>query len=156
MLFRSHRLTPSLSVGYKPFSTLPLRIRASWRNGYRIPTFNDLYYSRVGNRDLRPEIANQYNIGLSWASSFGQNSSFMFTVDGYYNDVKDKIVAMPTMFIWSMRNLGKVQMKGLDLSASSQIYLSIRQSLQISANYSFQKAIDLSDAESRKDRKSVV
>ena len=144
-----HRFTPSLSVGYKPFSTLPLRIRASWRNGYRIPTFNDLYYSRVGNRDLRPEIANQYNIGLSWALSFGYNSSFMFTVDGYYNDMKDKIVAMPTMFIWSMRNLGKVQMKGLDLSASSQIYLSIRQSLQISANYSFQKALDLSDAESR-------
>lgn len=30
------------------------------------------------------------------------------TVDGYYNDVTDKIVAFPTTYAWKMANYGKV------------------------------------------------
>lgn len=35
-----------------------------------MPTFNDLYYYRLGNRSLRPEKANEYNMGITWSRSF--------------------------------------------------------------------------------------
>ena len=38
------------------------------------------------------------------------------SVDAYYNRVKDKIVAVPTMFIWKMMNLGKVETIGTDIN----------------------------------------
>ena len=36
------------------------------------------------------------------------------SVDGYYNEVDDKIVAVPTMFVWKMSNVGKVETYGVD------------------------------------------
>ena len=37
-----------------------------------------------------------------------------FTLDGYYNDVTDKIVAFPTTYAWKMANYGKVHAAGVD------------------------------------------
>ena len=34
-----------------------------YKNTFRVPTFNDLYYLRIGNTSLRPEKAREYNIG---------------------------------------------------------------------------------------------
>lgn len=31
------------------------------------------------------------------------------SADAYYNRVKDKIVAVPAMFVWKMSNVGKVE-----------------------------------------------
>jgi hypothetical protein len=56
------RLSPSVSVLYKPFAGKNLRIRASWQDIFRTPTFNDLYYDRVGNSALKPEKAGQVNV----------------------------------------------------------------------------------------------
>lgn len=33
------------------------------------------------------------------------------TVDGYYNDVTDKIVAFPTTYAWKMANYGKFMLR---------------------------------------------
>ena len=66
-----------------------------------MPTFNDLYYYRLGNRSLRPEKANEYNMGITWSRSFSSFLNYLsVTVDGYYNDVTDKIVAFPTTYAW--------------------------------------------------------
>ena len=37
---------------------------------------------------------------------------FSISADGYYNTVKDKIVALPTMYVWKMMNMGEVDIKG--------------------------------------------
>ena len=44
---------------------------------------------------------------------------FRLQVDGYYNTVHDKIVAYPKgqQFRWTMLNLGKVHIKGVDAMA---------------------------------------
>ena len=42
--------------------------------GYRAPTFNDLYYLRMGNTNLRPERADQYNLGLTWTALSAKRS----------------------------------------------------------------------------------
>jgi outer membrane receptor protein involved in Fe transport len=92
-----NRLSPYVSFTYKPFDKKDLRFRAFYKNIFRLPTFNDLYYSRIGNADLRPEITNQFNVGATYSVSPAKCLPLLsITVDAYRNDVKDKIVAIPT------------------------------------------------------------
>lgn len=145
------RLSPSVSISYKLFEKANFRIRASYKDAYRAPNFNDLYYSRVGNRNLLPEKATQFNLGLTWSGTLWPEvvEYASFSVDGYSNLIKDKIVAIPTMFIWRMLNIGKVGMSGLDVNGVAQISLPAMMSLSLNANYSLQYAVDISDPESK-------
>lgn len=83
--------------------------------------FNDLYYQEVGNSKLKPENARQYNIGLTYSRNVCTFLPYLSaTVDAYYNKVTDKIIAYPTknLAVWSMRNLGSVEIKGIDATGS--------------------------------------
>ena len=107
------RLSPAVSLSWRPFSESTLRIRASYKDIFRVPTFTDLYYLRMGNTNLKPEETSQYNVGVTWSSSCGDwLRHFSISADGYYNTVKDKIVALPTMYVWKMMNMGEVDIKG--------------------------------------------
>ena len=110
------RFTPSVSMSVKPWNERQIFVRASWRQAFRLPSFNDLYYYRLGNRDLRPERTNETNIGLTYSGHLpaGQLS---VTADAYLNRVHDLIVAFPTTFAWKMYNYGKVDIKGLNVMA---------------------------------------
>ena len=110
------RFTPSVSMSVKPWNERQIFVRASWRQAFRLPSFNDLYYYRLGNRDLRPERTNETNIGLTYSGHLpaGQLS---LTADAYLNRVHDLIVAFPTTFAWKMYNYGKVDIKGLNVMA---------------------------------------
>lgn len=138
------RLSPFASLSYRLMKEEDLRIRLSFKDGFRVPTFNDLYYARVGNVSLMPEKALQANLGLAWQHDF-RGGSLSLTADTYYNNVKDKIIAVPTMFIWKMRNAGKVQMAGADITASLHYVLAEWLSIDTSAGYSFQYAVDVTD-----------
>ena len=113
-----------------------------------MPTFNDLYYARVGNRNLRPEIAHQTNVGLTFSRTYDWGCVDL-TADGYYNFIKDKIVAVPTMFIWKMRNVGQVAMYGVDVTAALRWRLAKWMIFHLSGNYSLQYALDVTDPESK-------
>ncbi len=143
---RKH-LSPSLGVSYKILSGRNLRIRASVKDAYRIPTFNDLYYARVGNTNLKPERAVQYNAGITYSDKLfpGLLDYVVFSVDGYYNTVKDKIVAIPTMFIWKMLNMGEVDIWGGDINFSTAFTVCGSVDFNLSGNYSYQYAVDISD-----------
>lgn len=106
---------PNVSLSYKMLSHKDLFLRASWRKAFRLPTFNDMYYYRIGNHDLRPEKTDEMNFGFTYSDkySFGEVS---FTADVFYNRVKDMIVAVPTTFAWKMSNYGKVRIKGVNLN----------------------------------------
>ena len=110
------RFTPSISMSVKPWNERQIFVRASWRQAFRLPSFNDLYYYRLGNRDLRPERTNETNIGLTYSGHLpaGQLS---VTADAYLNRVHELIVAFPTTFAWKMYNYGKVDIKGLNVMA---------------------------------------
>jgi outer membrane cobalamin receptor len=142
------KLSPYLSITYKPFAQQDLRFRAFYKNIFRLPSFNDLYYSRIGNVDLRPETTNQYNIGLTYSVVPARWIPLLsVTLDGYRNYVKDKIVAMPTknIFVWSMLSLGKVEVTGLDLTAETTFFVSDRLGFVLGGNYTYQRALDLTD-----------
>lgn len=145
------RLSPAVSVSYRLLRGENLRIRASYKDIFRVPTFNDLYYDRIGNKDLDPEKATQYNLGLTWSGTSDRlRLDFLsITVDGYYNRVDDKIVALPTLFIWKMMNMGKVDIKGIDANLSARFILPAGMYLQVGGSYTWQDAVDKTKKDSK-------
>ena len=143
-----HHLSPSLSLSYQLFRRHDLRLRASFKESYRLPTFNDLYYPRIGAKNLEPETARQANMGLTWFRQW--DACFLsLSADAYGNLVDNKITAVPTLFVWSMRNIGRVEMTGLDLSAHLNTRLAEGFRLKVSGNYSCQHAVDVTDPEAK-------
>ncbi|MDR0536631.1 MAG: TonB-dependent receptor [Tannerellaceae bacterium] len=144
------RLSPAICLSYKPFAGNGLRIRFSYKDIFRVPTFADLYYLRLGNTRLTPEKTFQYNAGISYSA--GETLFFkyiLFTADTYYNKVEDKIVAYPTMYIWKMVNMGKVIIHGLDMNLTSELSAGNNCSVLLTGNYSYRKATDETDPSSK-------
>lgn len=141
--------TPTVVVSYRPFSALDLNLRAFYKRIFRMPTLNDLYYTFIGNVDLEPEYTNQYNLGLTYAKEWGDRWLRRLEVqaDVYYNEVENKIVAMPTsnFFRWTMVNLGKVEIRGIDLALQTAWQWGKNWYLAGRVNYTYQKAQDFTD-----------
>lgn len=138
------KLSPTVSFSYKLLENKELRIRAFFKNIFRLPTFNDLYYQEMGNHNLRPENANQYDIGFTYLETeIPFLSDLAIMADGYYNQVTDKIIAVPRdMFHWSMTNKDKVNIKGLDLSLKMNFKVGKSDLVSLKTNYSLQSAKD--------------
>ena len=139
--------TPALFVSVRPFDVQWLSLRAFAKRSYRMPTFNDLYYTDVGNANLRPESAVQYDMGVlaeqRW--SHGAVRRLMLQADGYYNTVHDKIVAYPKgqQFRWTMLNLGRVHIKGLDIQAQADMAVTHSLMATLRMQYTYQDARDV-------------
>ena len=144
------RLTPALFVCVYPLQRGRwLSLRAYAKQSFRMPTFNDLYYTDMGNASLRPETATQFDIGIvvSRHVERGIFSHFGLQADVYYNKVKDKIIAYPKgeQFRWTMLNLGRVDIRGLDVVAETSCRVSSDVIATLRAQYTFQRAIDVTD-----------
>ena len=107
-----------------------------------MPSFNDLYYQRMGNNKLLPERAMEYNVGLTWGKRLMKAVDFHATADLYYNKVYDKIVAYPSTYLWKMVNFGKVDITGLDVTMGLDVNVSRNLDVQLLASYMLQNAID--------------
>lgn len=144
-------ITPSAVLSYRPFAKKNLHLRAFYKSIFRMPTLNDLYYTFIGNKDLKPEYTTQYDIGITYThtSRHSHLRQYEIQADIYHNQVKDKIIAMPTsnQFRWTMLNLGIVGIKGLDVSLQQTWQW---EDLQIvpRLSYTYQKAQDFTDKES--------
>lgn len=136
-----NKLSPSLSVSVQPMRNRLFFIRASYKNIFRMPTFNETYYFRMGSTSLKPEDTDQFNLGLTWQyNSAGWLNALVLTGDVYYNNVKDKIVALPTnMFIWTMTNMDKARAFGADVTASATFNIARKQNIVFAGNYSWQR-----------------
>ena len=147
------RLSPSFGVVVSPFDCDMLHLRASVKDACRVPTFADLYYLRLGNVGLKPEKATQCNVGATLYLN-GQDvfRNLTFTADAYYNNVRDKIVALPTMYVWRMMNFGEADIWGADVSASLRLVPINKIVLIFDAGYSFQYAVDVTDASAKNYR----
>ena len=127
-------------------------IRAFYKRVFRLPTFNDLYYTFVGNINLKPESTTQYNLGAVFSHKF--KTGFFKTLDAsldlYYNTVKNKIVAVPTsnQFRWTMLNFGRVEIKGLDAVLQSS-FATGPVDWTTRVNYTYQRAEDVTDKNSQ-------
>lgn len=153
-------LSPALILSYQPWRQHNLSFNAFYKNSFRMPTFNDLYYTFIGNSVLKPEYVEMYNIGLFYSKSAegGFLRHFQFSTDVYYNHIRDKIVAVPAgnMFRWMMLNLGEVDIKGLESSVLATIspIRDLYGTLRI--NYTYQRALDVTDVRDKNYRHQIV
>lgn len=143
------KLSPSLSLSYRVFRNKDFYIRASYKNIFRAPTFNESYFYHYGSTNLLPESTDQYNIGFTLQQNISNKTYVKVTLDGYLNHVKDKIVAVPyNMFIWTNINVGKVRVLGLDATADLTHRFSNKHSLTFKASYSLQNAENRTNSDS--------
>ncbi len=144
------QFTPAVFVSYQPVLSEELFLRAYYKRIFRMPTFNDLYYTDVGNISLLPEYTTQYDGGVQYDKCWqeGECRAVSVKVDGYFNQVKNKIVAIPKgngQYRWQMMNLGYVENRGCDINASTTFDLTHDVLLTVAAAYTYQKAQDLTD-----------
>ena len=143
------KLTPALFVNIYPFQGTFFSMRAYVKKSFRMPTFNDLYYTDMGNASLLPESALQYDIGFAlnkhFESAVIRHAEIHF--DAYYNTIHDKIVAYPKgqQFRWTMLNLGKAHIKGIDVEAEADFLIGKDLIATARAQYTYQDARDVTD-----------
>ncbi|WP_423735309.1 TonB-dependent receptor [Chitinophaga caseinilytica] len=141
--------TPSVVMAWQPFGKEDFRVRGFYKHIFRMPTFNDLYYTDIGNSRLDPEYTHQYDAGFTWNKARpGKILEAVFLeADAYYTEVTGKIVAVPTVsqFRWTMMNLGFVKIHGLDLRAGATLLAWERLRMGARATYTFQQARDFTD-----------
>lgn len=145
-----NRFTPAVFASYQPWEQYGFNLRAFYKRIFRMPTFNDLYYTDIGNAALHPENADQYNLGFQWQQlhEVGLFRGVKLTVDAYYNYITDKIIAVPKgtgQYRWMMMNIGKVKIRGVDVTLMSQLALTRDLLLDVNLNYTYQKAQDYTD-----------
>ena len=137
------KLSPSLSFSYRLLPDEALYVRAMTKSTFRLPTFNDLYYLQIGNTSLRPENAHEYGAGMTWNSRpIGPLRYVTLTIDAYYNDVTDKIVAFPSTYIWKMVNFGKAEIKGIDATMGTEVDIAKGYSIVANGSLTWQEAKD--------------
>lgn len=151
------RLSPAVSLSWRPLPSTAWRLRASYKDIFRMPTFNDLYYRLIGNTRLRPESTRQWNVGTTWGGRVSPVVEMLdVSVDAYYNKVKDKIVAVPTMFVWKMSNVGEVETVGVDINVSAGIRVAKSMRFGLSGAYNFMQAEDVTDRDSKLWRNQIA
>lgn len=87
----ARRLSPSLSLSYRLLgngtASDELYLRASYKDIFRVPTFNENYFFHYGSSDLKPEKTRQLNIGLTWKKlllEMGETVNPCVTGDGIF------------------------------------------------------------------------
>ena len=111
------RWTPAVSLAYTFYD---ITLRGWYKEIFRAPTLNDLYYTQVGNRNLKPEETKQWNLGAEYSnvkwSMFNGQCSMDIQADAYINKIENRIVCLPLKgtYTWSMMNYGYTFCRGLN------------------------------------------
>lgn len=142
------RLTPMFLASWHRRA---FTVRAFHKRIFRAPTLNDLYYTLVGNAQLRPEYTSQFDLGVDY-----KDRHLHLALDAYYNRIEDKIVAIPmkSQFRWSMVNFGLVKSLGLSATAGYDRTWG-KFSLNANANYTCQRDRDYSSPHDPEYRNTI-
>lgn len=146
-----HSFSPSVMLAYKPFDNIDIDIKGFYKESFRLPTLNDLYYTVIGNKYLKPEIGRQWDLAIDYNVNLDNPfiKKLRLRLDGYINTITDKIIATPTsnQFRWTMLNLGKVDIKGFEAEMQGTFAIG---SLYIYPHltYTYQRAKDITDPSS--------
>ncbi|WP_107039295.1 TonB-dependent receptor plug domain-containing protein [Brumimicrobium mesophilum] len=123
----------------------------------RAPSFNELYFSQVGNKELVPEESSQINLGTRYIKTY-RKLEIQIQANLFKNRVDNKIIALPTqnLFVWSIQNIGKVDIQGGDIHINAKYKLNRNWRLNMQAGISYQEALDISDSQSPTYRNQIA
>lgn len=150
----SLRFTPAVVMSVQPMEKEQFFLRGFYKHIFRMPTFNDLYYTDMGNTDLLPEYSTQWDGGVEYDKTFTRGLKHCTAIglhlqaDGYFAQIHNKIVAIPkgnSQYRWMMMNLGYVEISGMDVSANLRWEMPHELSFSLGGTYTYQRAKDLSN-----------
>ncbi|MBC7400516.1 MAG: TonB-dependent receptor [Mucilaginibacter sp.] len=137
---------PTLIATVKPFADKNLQLRGFYKYIFRAPTFNDQYYGFSINTGLKPEFTRQYDLGFSYLKSLSGFFDYLsLSADAYYNNVTDKIIYIPSLYNGYARNIGKVDVLGIDAGLKTQAKFKPF-TVSLTANYTYQQVQNVTDA----------
>ncbi|HET8838131.1 MAG TPA: TonB-dependent receptor [Flavobacteriaceae bacterium] len=119
----------SAGATFKTTEFYSLKINIS--KNYRIPTFNDLYWEKSGNINLKPETSHQAEIG-----NYFRYKNAKFSATAFFISVHDMIQWTPSTTIWEPINVDKVQSYGLESNFDYKKHFGKHQFL-FHANYEY-------------------
>ncbi|RAU42449.1 MULTISPECIES: TonB-dependent receptor [unclassified Pseudomonas] len=88
---------------------------ASYSEGFRAPTFNDLYYPGFSNPNLKPEHSKSYE--LQWRSRLSDSRSLEASL--YRTDLEDAIALDSN---YRPQNIGSARINGFEASFEQRLY----------------------------------
>src|SRR5579875_1207827 len=116
-------VSPAWSV-VVPLQRYGASLRGSYSEGFRAPSFDELYFPGFGNPNLKPEISSEYDGGFT--TDFGEIASLTATY--FSRRVHDLIVAVPCTvgpgcpFGSLAGNAGRVDTQGVEIVPSVTLY----------------------------------
>ncbi|HCE55643.1 MAG TPA: TonB-dependent receptor [Lutibacter sp.] len=124
----------ALGAEIKPAKNTFIRLNGS--KNYRVPSFNDLYWPALGNKNLIPESSLQGEVGLGY-----KNNQLKIDVGAFFINTKDKIVWTPSgdperPGVWTPVNLDDVENKGLEFLIAYKKNIA-KHAVNFNANYSY-------------------
>lgn len=143
------RLNPFIAIEREVFGLWKWKLKAWYRNSFRMPSFNELYYNSIGNVNLKPEEAQQFSLGISGQPKKNRLIS-VFVINGFANQIWNQILAIPTknLFVWSMQNIGRVNTFGYETRLDLKSPIQKDWMMEAILNYTYQYSIDVSDPNS--------
>ncbi len=109
-------VSPAWSVAI-PIHQIATTLRASYAEGFRAPSFDELFFPGFGNPNLGPEISSEYDGGFT--TNFGELASL--SANYFSRRVHHLIVAVPCptcLFGSEAGNAGRVDTQGVEIIPS--------------------------------------
>jgi iron complex outermembrane receptor protein len=104
---------PQLATAWKATPALSFHASAAQRT--RFPKLRELYRRRYGNPDLKPQTANNYELGFTYQ----HGSGFISDLSLFRSDIDDLIERPDRRAIY--QNLDRVTIKGLELATGGWV-----------------------------------
>lgn len=122
--------TPKFGFNLRILRAWDLRVRGSYGQSFRAPSFNDLYYVGFNNPDLKPEKSRTLDAGLmtSW-DGIGHHS---FELTYFSMNTTDRILFDLTTY--KPENIGKSRSSGIEATYAGVLPGGL---LDLGINYSF-------------------
>ncbi len=103
------------------------------------PSLNDLYWSVGGNPDLVAERGWTSELGVQSQRDTGLN----YSLTAFWSRIEDRILWEPANAgLWTASNIENVTNQGVELSSSYRQFIGQDAFVQLSANYSYNQAVD--------------
>ncbi|MCB1153842.1 TonB-dependent receptor [bacterium] len=137
--------SPKFGLAVRPVDALT--VKGNVGRSFRAPNFNELYFNQglvLGNPDLKPERATNYDAGLQIATPW------LFTEHAYFrSEVEDLIeYLLISGFRYKPYNIGKARLEGYEGS----LRLTPFEYASLVASYTLTYAIDETEYPNRRDR----
>ncbi|MEO0096014.1 MAG: TonB-dependent receptor [candidate division WOR-3 bacterium] len=114
----------SPSLGFVSEINKRLWLKFSLGKAFRAPGFNDLYWPKYGNKDLKPEYGNAYEIHVESSPVYNMFTGFSL----FLRDIKDRITWLPTNEgFWKPQNVNYIKIAG----AETEVHLKFNKNLKI-------------------------